>query len=263
MKRKIYSREISKKEIKKIKDEYLSNGFVIIRKIIKKSFLNRLIQKAEIIAKTKPDDFIFKNVHLFENGRISSIHNLITLVPDYEKLTKVKPIELIFKEIYGTPAKSNFNSSFFAKPAKIGLATKLHQDNAFFCFDPPEAMTCWIPVDKSNKKNGAVHYYKGSQIENDIPHIPKGNLGASMTINHKSIEKIKRKYPKVIAELSKGDCIIHDPHVVHGSERNIDNSDRRAFNFSIKSKNARRNKVKYYQYRNNLEKFINLKKKLN
>ena len=257
----IYRRDLSKKELSQIKNDYLSDGFVVIRNLINKNFLNTLISKAEKIALRKPNKFIQKNVHLFEDGRISSMHNLITLIPEYQKLTNLKPIQKVFNEIYGSPIKSNFNSSFFAKPAKKGMATKIHQDNAFFCFDPPEAITCWIPFDHSYKKNGAVYYYKGSQIEKDLPHSPKGNLGASMTLDKKYEIKIRKKYKKIITELSKGDCIIHDPLVVHGSEKNNDINDRRAFNFSIKSKNVKRSKIKYKKYLSNLDKFIKSKKK--
>ena len=50
--------------------------------------------------------------------------------------------------------KPNLNSSYFAKPKFQGLETKTHQDNAFFCMDPPEIATCWMPLSSANKKNG-------------------------------------------------------------------------------------------------------------
>ena len=39
--------------------------------------------------------------------------------------------------------------------------------------------------------------------------------------------------------MEKGDCIIHNPLVVHGSESNKSNINRGSFNFSMKSKQAK------------------------
>ena len=70
----------------------------------------------------------------------------------------------------------------------IGLSTKIHQDNAFFNLNNAEALNLLGCIDKSDKENGGLFYYKGSSKLGLFNHIPEGNLGASMTI--KKTEKI-------------------------------------------------------------------------
>ena len=87
-------------------------------------------------------------------------------------------------------------------------------------------------------------------------HIPEGNLGASMTI--KKTEKFKneiKKFKKIFIDVYPGDCVIHDALVVHGSNSNISYKNRRAFNFSIASRD-KINKRKLKLYKNKLKKFL-------
>ena len=44
-----------------------------------------------------------------------------------------------------------------------------------------------------------------------------------------------------------GDCVIHDALVVHGSKSNISYKNRRAFNFSIASRDKLTKKLKLYK----------------
>ena len=161
---------------------------------------------------------------------------------------------------YGSISKRIFNSSLFAKPKNIGLSTKIHQDNAFFNLNNAEALTCWVALDKSDKENGGLFYYKGSSKLGLFNHIPEGNLGASMTI--KKTDKFKReikKFKKIFIDVKPGDCVIHDALVVHGSESNVSSKNRRAFNFSIASRD-KINSKKLAIYKAKLKKFLDKNK---
>ena len=71
-----------------------------------------------------------------------------------------------------------------------------------------------------------MFYYKNSARLGDLEHIPKGNVGASMTIKNKNpLKNFKKNLLK-----KKGDCIIHNALVVHGSKKNVSKS-RRALIF--------------------------------
>ena len=94
-----------------------------------------------------------------------------------------------------------------------------------------------------------------------MPHEPQGNLGASLSIPQKYINRVKKKYKKHYVQLKKGDCIIHNPLVVHGSERNKSSIDRGAFNFSIKSKKAKKDVVGWNDYRKKLSIYLKIRKR--
>ena len=149
---------------------------------------------------------------------------------------------------------------FLLNQKDIGFINKIHQDNAFFNLNNAEALTCWVALDKTDRENGGLFYYKGSSILGLFNHIPEGNLGASMTIN--KTERFKnqiKKYRKIFINVDPGDCVIHDALVVHGSKSNISKNNRRAINFSIASKdkvNTKNLKI----YKNKLKKFLDKNK---
>ena len=122
--------------------------------------------------------------------------------------------------------------------------------------DPPEIMTCWFPVDFSDSRNGTLYYYSKSNTLGDMPHIAEGNLGASMCIDMANMDNVVKKFKRHEITLSKGDCVVHNPLVVHGSESNLSGFDRKAFNFSIASSKAKRLEESYQKYLNKVQNFL-------
>ena len=62
--------------------------------------------------------------------------------------------------------------------------------------------------------------------------------------------KIKRKY----ISLKKGDCVIHHPEVIHGSNANLSSRNRRGVVISFKSRNALINKLNIKRYKSRVKK---------
>ena len=236
------------------------NGFVILKKSIPKSLVKKIHSELKKIVKKNKISNKLRDIHLFKDGTISSAHNLIEYVPSYSLLLKTPKIEKFAKTIFGELSKKHFNSSYFAKPKNQGLETKPHQDNAFFCMEPPDVATFWMPITFANKANGCLYYYPKSHALGNIKHKPEGNLGASMNIPKNLIKKVKQKFEKKYIELELGDCVIHNSQVVHGSDANFSKLDRNAFNFSLASKMATKNKSLYKNYQNNLSLFLRQKK---
>lgn len=238
----------SSKDIKKIKED----NFIVKKKVISFNKLKRLNEEFEKISKKIK---IKRDLHYFNNrGKkiVSSIHNIHLYSKYYKKFIKSSGLSKLVHQVYGSKSDRIFNASLFAKPAKLGLETKPHQDNAFFNLSKGEALTCWIPMDNSSAKNGTMYYYKKSANLGDLEHTPKGNVGASMTIkNKKSLKNFKKEF----IEIKKGDCIIHNALVVHGSEKNISKKSRRAFNFSVASKD-KVSKKKFNIYKLKLQSFL-------
>ena len=73
-------------------------------------------------------------------------------MPYHKRFFAHTEIHKVFYEIFGPFEKKWFNSSYFLKPKRVGIATKPHQDNAFFNLKKGEALTCWVAIDASNKK---------------------------------------------------------------------------------------------------------------
>ena len=270
MKKKLKNRNLNKYEVAlensrnftKAVKIFKYNGFVILKKSIPKSLIKKIhLELKEKVKRNKIANKL-RDIHFFKDGTVSSAHNLIEYIPSYSMLLKIPQIEKFAKEIFGELSKKHFNSSYFAKPKKQGLETKPHQDNAFFCMEPPQVATFWMPITFANKTNGCLYYYPKSHTVGNISHKPEGNLGASMSIPENLIKKVKKKYIKKYIELELGDCVIHNSLVVHGSDANFSNIDRNAFNFSLAGKLAKRNKNLYKNYQNNLSLFLRQKKEI-
>tara|TARA_B100001123_G_C15341952_1_gene1035347 strand:+ start:197 stop:1060 length:864 start_codon:yes stop_codon:yes gene_type:complete len=245
------------REIKKL---FNKNGFAVLKNFISKKLIDEIKRETEKLIKNKIINNQIRDIHYLKTGQLSSMHNIVDYMPKYKKFGSYSKLYNVFNEIFGPPQKRWFNSSYFLKPKKVGIETKAHQDNAYFNLHPCEAFTAWIPIDSVTKKNSALYYYAGSQKEGLLPHNPHGNLGASMCVSKKSINKVRRKYKKHYIKVKKGDCIIHSPLVVHGSEKNTSHVDRGAFNMSIKSKNAKLNIIGFRNYEKKLKSYLKAKK---
>ena len=106
-----------------------------------------------------------------------------------------------------------------------------------------------------------MYYYPGSQKEGLFLHDLKGNIGASLSISKKKINKVNRKYKKRYITMKKGDCIIHSPLVVHGSESNKSDINRGSFNLSMKSKKAQEDTPTMRNHKKRLKLYLKRKKK--
>jgi len=237
-----------------------NNGFVILRNFLPIKFVKSLhIKTLDLYRKNKISNKL-RDIHQFKDGTLSSIHNIFDYLPFYKNVLKLENVKKVSASIFDNNYQLKLNSSYFAKPPKVGLATKPHQDNAFFCMKPAEVLTFWFPTEFSAKHNGPLYYYPETNKKNYL-HRPLGNLGTSMTINKNALDKIKKNKKAVYVEANIGDCVIHDALVVHGSDQNISKDSRNAFNFSLFSDLSVQNKILYKNYKNNLKKYLDNKKK--
>ena len=245
-------------ENSKILEKLKSDNFILLKNKIDKNLLKKIlvnVQAAKKKIKNKRDIHYIKTK---KGKKLSSLHNIHLYSKFYKNFILNSGLNRVIEKIYGSSSKKIFNSSYFIKPSKVGIETKMHQDNAYFNLKKGQALTCWIPLDKTNKKNSCLYYYRNSSKLGNLRHLASGNPGASMSIHRdeRFIKKIK-KFKKVFVKADFGDCIIHDAFVVHGSSVNSSVFERRAFNFSIKSKCDIRDKKKFFDYKNKLRKFLN------
>ena len=255
-----YSYDCNKIWIDKASRSIKENGFVVLRNFLPKDFIYKLQEKTLKLYNANKITNEIRDVHKFSDGTLSSIHNIFDYLPYYKKVLKLDNVVKISNSIFKSEYQLKLNSSYFAKPPKIGLETKPHQDNAFFCMDPADVLTFWFPTEYSGKKNGPLYYYPRTNKKNYV-HKPLGNLGTSMTINKGTLINIKKNNKAIYIEADIGDCVIHDGLVIHGSEKNTSKYSRNAFNFSLFSKFALQNKELFQKYQKNLKIYLQNKKK--
>lgn len=234
------------------------NGFVVLKGVYSldtllevKDDLYKFIASSELENSTR-------DIHRLEDQSISSVHNIIEFLPSYKEIINNEETKSFAKACFGQLKDQHFNSSYFRKPPNNSLATKAHQDNAFFCMSPAESFTYWIPL-TDVASNSPIYYYSGSHVLSDVEHINEGNLGASQCLSPASLEMVQSKFEKIEIQLEVGDCVVHNSLVVHGADPNIGSVSREAFNFTISSKMAVRDELLYQRYQARLKNFLSQK----
>lgn len=235
-------------------------GFVILKKSIPHLLISNILSDLQKVIEKNKISNTQRDIHFFKDGTVSSAHNLVNYIPNYLSLSNIPALNFFAEKLFGEISSKQFNSSYFAKPKRQGLETLAHQDNAYFCMEPPEVATCWIPITFANKSNGCLYYYPKSFTLGNLEHKPEGNLGASMSIPKNILDEINKNFVKTYIEIELGDCVIHNSLVIHGSESNLSEFDRNAFNFSFANKLANRNTDLHNAYQNNLSSFLEKKK---
>jgi len=241
--------------LKNLKSEYEKKGFVVYKNLISKK--NLIDMKKSLVTFTKIYKAKNKKNMNMTNKKINSIHNMENWIW-IKKLRKNKTIIAIIKTLIKNKSK-NFGSEFFAKPAKYGLKSPVHQDNFYWSLSPlnkNKGLTIWISLNKSDKKNGGVFYFKGSHKIGLLNHVPSHAPGSSQTV--KNLKRLKR-FKKVFPKLNPGDCLIHNTMVAHGSEPNKSNSPRKGITLRYVPKKSKFNKSHKNKYLQSLKKQIYLR----
>jgi phytanoyl-CoA hydroxylase len=239
------------------KSQYNKKGFTVIKGIFSKKEIVGLmkeLEKVKIKAEKRKNNQFF---HKTKDGKFNTIHNIQQfhkkgLIIDLSKKKFLKSLaQTILNDV---PVVRNIE--FFLKPKKTGMASPYHQDNFYWNILSAKALNIWIACSEANKNNGGICYLEGSHALGTINHEESFAKGSSQKIPEKLIPKLlfKASYPR----LQPGDCIIHHPEVIHGSEKNISNKDRVGFVISYKAKNSETDKKKVNLYKQKLKK--NLKK---
>lgn len=112
-----------------------------------------------------------------------------------------------------------WNSSFFAKPAKVGTRTPWHQDGEYWPIEPLATCTVWIAVDSSTVENGCLRVIPGShQAQRLAQH--KKNDAPGLALNLELDESEFDEADAVDIVLEAGQVSLHDVYLYHGSEPN-------------------------------------------
>jgi len=139
--------------------------------------------------------------------------------------------KLISKLVHGEPELSAVET--FNKPARVGSAVPAHQDNAYFCQNPPDMLTVWIAIDPATLENGPIYYIPGSHRKL-LPHKPSGVTGNSMGL----AEPVECENP-FIGTLEPGDALIHHCQTIHYSAPNTTDKPRCALLIVYRGKHTK------------------------
>ena len=141
------------------------------------------------------------------------------------KFARIPEILDMVEQLIG-PDFALWNSSFFAKPAKVGSKTPWHQDGEYWPVRPLATCSVWIAVHESTEENGCLRVIPGSHKGRRLkPHDYNSADGLSLALELKSEEYEEASAESII--LKAGQISLHDVYLVHGSEPNQSERPRR------------------------------------
>jgi len=112
-----------------------------------------------------------------------------------------------------------WNSSFFAKPARVGSKTPWHQDGEYWPIRPLATCSVWIAVDAANRENGCLRVIAGSHRRRELGrHDFNGADGLSLPLEIRADEFDEADARDIVLEA--GQVSLHDIFLIHGSEAN-------------------------------------------
>jgi phytanoyl-CoA hydroxylase len=136
--------------------------------------------------------------------------------PFFAELPKrTEILELVRELVQGEPVLLGVET--FNKPARVGSGVPPHQDNAYFCQSPPDALTIWIAIDAATEANGPIFYLKGSHRDGVHPHRASGVAGNSMGLAKMPAHEDGDVFR---GTLEPGDALIHHCQTIHWSAAN-------------------------------------------
>ena len=119
-----------------------------------------------------------------------------------------------------------WNSSFFAKPAKVGTKTPWHQDGEYWPIRPLATCSVWIAVDAATTENGCLRVIPGSHRRRRLgKHDYNGAQGLSLPLEIRAEEYDEETAADIVLE--PGQISLHDVFLIHGSAPNRSNRPRR------------------------------------
>ncbi len=219
----------------KLKKQFDKNGFVLIPSLLSRDEVTTIKDDLEKYKVKQSNILKGRDINFTSNGDINSIHYMDNWkwTKKLQNTARIKKLAKIF--LNEKPV--NYGAELFAKPAKTGLKVPPHQDNYYWAIDDANALTFWISLDYSNKKNGGIYYFSGSNKLGLLEHEPSYAPGSSQTIKYPEGMKV---FKKVYPSLKPGDCVVHNVLVVHGSEKNKSNMPRSGWTIRYKSNKSKK-----------------------
>ena len=240
---------------------YMDNGWTNIKNFFTKKEVSLVRKKINYSLRLNYKKYKGRDINFIGDGKKFSHINTFHKLHDFKFIKKMaheKRIKNTVRSLLRANKLELRASELFAKPKNCGLKVPIHQDNFYWNVVGGKALTIWIALSPSSKKNGGIFYYNNSHKKGVLPHAPSFAKGSSQTIKNKTfLKKFKIVYPK----LNIGDALIHSCLIVHGSHKNNSDMSRKGFTFQFKTKKSKYDFSKIKKYEKKLQEQIDLRKK--
>jgi phytanoyl-CoA hydroxylase len=218
-----------------LKFKFKKNGFCISKNFFLKNEILELDKKLKEFLELKSTALKGKDINRTLDNSVNTMHDIDKhekYFSNFAKKEKIINLARLFLD-----SEPEFRKcEMFAKPAKVGMKSPMHQDNFLWAVKNNNGLTFWVALDECDETNGGLSYYNGSHKLGLLEHESSFAPGTSQQINSKILEKISKECKLIIPKLNPGDVLIHHCLMVHGSNENKSEKNRRGFTIQFKDK---------------------------
>jgi len=213
------------------RQRYEEEGFVVREAVVDDEWLAEvradLADLHERMADRPPEGVHLSWEHEVDPAvtrRIKQLMHAELISPALNRLVRSEPVLDVVESILG-PDISLFHCKLLMKAARDGTVTPWHQDYSYWETrdNRPLMLNCMLQIDDSTLENGCLQMVPGSHKGGLLEHERAGRVFGRFLPGHFA--------PRADAEpvpLRAGSAIFFGPLIIHGSDANQSEHDRRA-----------------------------------
>lgn len=214
----------SQETLDQAKAQFDRDGYTVIRGFLNPEEVEQFAQRIDfyiehVLPHLPPHAAFYE-----EDGRPETLFRLDNLQDRYrwghEVLHQPRFVELAGRLLDDVAEPKG--TQMFGKAPRIGKETPAHQDGYYFKLVPNEALTMWLPLDRTDEQNGCIRYVPGSHRGPVRPHGTSKVFGFSQGITDYAQADFDAEHV-IVAD--PGDLIVHHSLTIHRADPN--QSDRR------------------------------------
>jgi ectoine hydroxylase-related dioxygenase (phytanoyl-CoA dioxygenase family) len=231
-----------------LKAQYDRDGYVIVRELLPPADFTELRENLDRyvreVVPNLPETDAFYDV---DRSRPETLRQLHRMDQDPYFAAYVRnPIWVSLAEALVGEKVSALAPEWFNKPPGSVKGTPPHQDNYYFCFDPPHVLTIWMAMDAVDDENACMRFLPGSHREGVRPHARSQIMGFSQHVSDYGPQDTAREVP---IHMQPGDVSVHHGNLIHlaGANRSTTRH-RRAFAIVFRGESCRRDEAAYQRY---------------
>jgi ectoine hydroxylase-related dioxygenase (phytanoyl-CoA dioxygenase family) len=155
-------------------------------------------------------------------GAVLQIIDLHKLADVFQQLLfKAETLDMV-EALLGTPNIRLYHDQALFKPALHGDEVPWHQDNGYWKFEPPIAISLWTALDDADESNGCMRFIAGSHKAGEAGHQRAGQYIAQLKAD--ADESLAVPVP-----LPAGSGVFHHCQTLHNTQPNHSTRQRRAW----------------------------------
>ena len=229
------------------KTRFDADGFLVVRRFLPadefeelKANLDRYIRD---VVPGLPDAYAYYQ----DRARPESLSQLQKMDVDsyFKTYTSNRHWLDVAEAVLGESAEAQA-PEWFNKPPGTEHATPPHQDNFYWKFDPPQALSLWLALDDVDEENGCLRYVRGSHRVPLRPHGATSVTGFSLGVSDYGPADEALEVP---IRMAPNDLAIHHGDLIHRADPNRSPTrNRRAFALVMRGASARVDEAAMAEY---------------